>query len=85
MFDSWMRLMMTSALAWQEAQVVMTLRALRLAQGGAIAQREAVRMVVEKSAAMAEAAMIVATGGSAEKVLQGYRLRVRANKRRLSR
>jgi hypothetical protein len=85
MFDSWMRLMMTSVLAWQEAQVVMTLRTLRLAQGGVIAQREAVRMVVEKSAAMAEAAMIVATGGSAEKVLQGYRLRVRANKRRLSR
>ncbi len=80
-----MKLAFTSAQAWQEAQVVMSLRAMRLARGGALAQAEATRMVTEKSAALVDAAMTVATGGSAEKVVRGYRTRVRANKRRLTR
>ena len=80
-----MKLAFTSAQAWQEAQVVMSLRAMRLARGGALAQAEANRMVTEKSAALVDAAMTVATGGSAEKVGRGYRTRVRANKRRLTR
>ena len=42
-------------------------------------------MVVEKSAALLEAANTLATGGSAEKVVRGYRSRVRANRRRLTR
>jgi hypothetical protein len=42
-------------------------------------------MVTEKSAALVDAAMTVATGGSAEKVVRGYRTRVRPNKRRLTR
>lgn len=82
MLAAWMKLAFTSAQAWQEAQVVMSLR---LARGGALAQAEATRMVTEKSAALVDAAMTVATGGSAEKVVRGYRTRVRANKRRLTR
>ncbi|ODS02350.1 hypothetical protein AUC71_01805 [Methyloceanibacter marginalis] len=85
MLAAWMKLAFTSAQAWQEAQVVMSLRAMRLARGGALAQAEATRMVTEKSAALVDAAMTVATGGSAEKVVRGYRTRVRANKRRLTR
>jgi hypothetical protein len=85
MLAAWMKLAFTSAQAWQEAQVVMSLRAMRLARGGALAQAEATRMVTEKSAALVEAAMTVATGGSAEKVVRGYRTRVRANRRRLTR
>jgi hypothetical protein len=85
MLVAWMKLAFTSAQAWQEAQVVMSLRAMRLARGGALAQAEATRMVTEKSAALVDAAMTVATGGSAEKVVRGYRTRVRANKRRLTR
>lgn len=85
MLEAWMRLAFTSALALQEAQTVMVLRTLRLARGGALAQAEMSRMVTEKGAAFVEAAMTVATGGSPEKVVRGYRSRVRANKRRLSR
>jgi len=85
MLAAWMKLALTSAQAWQEAQVIMSLRAMRLARGGALAQAEATRMVTEKSAALVDAAMTVATGGSAEKVVRGYRTRVRANKRRLTR
>jgi len=80
-----MKLALTSAQAWQEAQLVMTLRMMRLAGGGAVAQTEATRMVAEKGMAFVEAATTVATGGSAEKVVRGYRSRVRANKRRLTR
>jgi len=80
-----MRLALTSAQAWQEAQVVMTLRMMRLAGGGASAQTEVTRMVAEKGVALMEAATTVAMGGSAEKVVRGYRSRVRANKRRLTR
>jgi hypothetical protein len=85
MLAAWMKLAFTSAQAWQEAQIVMSLRAMRLARGGALAQSEATRMVTEKSAALVDAAMTVATWGSAEKVVRGYRSRVRANQRRLTR
>ena len=85
MLDAWMRLVWTSTLAWQEAQAVMVLRSLRLARGGATAQAEVTRMFAEKGVAFVEAANTLATGGSAEKVVRGYRTRVRANKRRLTR
>lgn len=65
--------------------MVMALRILRLARGGALAQAEATRMVVEKGNALVEAAMTVATGGSTETVVRRYRSRVSANKRRLAR
>ena len=76
-----------------EAQAVMALRMMRLAAGGAVAQREAVRMVSEKGVAAAQAglaaAALAATGGTTvaigRKVVGGYRKRVRANSRRLRR
>ena len=47
-------------------------------------QVEAQRMVTEKMVAAAEAAMTLATGGTAERVVRDYRRKVRANARRLS-
>ena len=44
---------------------------------------EAQLMVTEKMLALVEAAGTVAMGGSAHKVVRGYRKRVRANVRRL--
>jgi len=83
------RLWMDASLAWtqlcQEAQQVMILRFVKLAAGGSAGQREAERMVTEKGFALAEAMGTLALGGSPEKVMRGYRSRVRANKRRLSR
>jgi hypothetical protein len=43
------------------------------------------RMVTEKATASIEAATTLATGGSAHKVVRGYRKHVRANARRLRR
>jgi hypothetical protein len=76
-----------------EAQTVMALRMMRLAGGGAAAQREAVRMVSEKGAAAVEAGLtagLAAASGKKQaavgrKVVSGYRKRVQANRRRLSR
>jgi hypothetical protein len=44
---------------------------------------ENLRMVTEKMAAFGEAATTVAMGGTAHKVVRGYRKRVRANIKRL--
>jgi hypothetical protein len=76
-----------------EAQTVMALRMMKLAAGGATAQREAARMVSEKGAAAIEARLAAATLAAAgkkhpaigRKVIGGYRKRIRANRRRLSR
>jgi hypothetical protein len=76
-----------------EAQAVMALRLMRLAAGGALAEREAARMVTEKAAtvvnAQTAAAVALATGarGAAvsKKAVRVYRRRVRANRRRLTR
>jgi hypothetical protein len=76
-----------------EAQTVMALRIMKLAAGGAAAQRETARMVSEKGAAAVEAGLAAATLAAAgkkhpaigRKVIGGYRKRVRANRRRLSR
>jgi len=93
MFDPWLSL---SIKAWQlglEAQSVIALRMLRMAAGGARAQAEAGRMVLEKvlAAGEAQAAATVATMRGqkkhvvAGKALNAYGKRVRANRRRLSR
>jgi len=81
--------------AWRlslEASTVIGLRTARLAQGGALAQAEAQRMVAEKMAAGAALAGIAMTGGlgadparASARVLAHYRRPVRANRRRLSR
>lgn len=84
--------------AWFEAaqfvadsQSVVTLRLMRIAEGGPHATTEATRMVSEKVAAFAEAQgaafSALATGGSfhsaAAKAYAPYRRAVRANRRRL--
>jgi hypothetical protein len=79
-FPSWINLMM---LTW-EAQQAIWLRSIRLAQGGAGAKTEASRMVSEKVAAGAAATRAVMGGASADRVVRGYRRKVRANIKRLS-
>lgn len=76
-----------------EAQYVVALRLTRLAAGGAIATREANRMVTEKAAALMNAQLAAATalaagGGperAAERAFATYRKAVRKNRRRLTR
>ncbi|QEX15271.1 hypothetical protein FRZ44_05540 [Hypericibacter terrae] len=84
MFKAWFDLTMRTTLLAFEAQRVIGLRVMKMAAGGPAAGREAERMVAEKGEAMAEAATILATGGSPEAVVRHYRTRVRANERRLS-
>jgi hypothetical protein len=85
MYDSWLRLGFDTVRLGLEAQTVVALRLAKLSLGGAAAQVEAQRMVTEKLEAAAEAAMTLATGGTAERVVRDYRRKVRANARRLSR
>ncbi|MGX7704107.1 hypothetical protein [Methylobacterium sp. Gmos1] len=85
MYDSWLRLGFDTVRLGLEAQTVVALRLAKLSLGGAAAQVEAQRMVTEKLEAAAEAAMTIATGGTAERVVRDYRRKVRANARRLSR
>ena len=68
-----------------EAQHVIALRMMKLAQGGKLARAEASRMVAEKVAESMGAAMTLMTGGSSVAVMAKVRRRVRANSRRLSR
>ncbi len=80
----WLDLTLNTAFLGMETQRVVGLRLMKLAAGGTAAQAEAQLMVTEKMAAFAEAAITLATGGSAHKVLRRYRTHVRANERRLS-
>jgi hypothetical protein len=74
-----------------DAQTVIWLRSLRVAQGGAQAEIETTRMITEKVAALSEAqvaATLAAFRGSkkhavAKKALGVYARRVSRNKRRL--
>jgi hypothetical protein len=84
MFRNWIQLTFDAALLGVEAQRVIGLRLIRLSAGGPAAQAEASRMVSEKTAALAEAGMTFARGGSAQTVIRRYRSHVRSNKRRLS-
>jgi hydroxyethylthiazole kinase-like sugar kinase family protein len=85
MLKIWMDLAFDSALLCAEAQEVMGLRLMKLAGGGVHAEREARRMVAEKSVAFTDAAVSLATGASIDKVVRRYRKIVRANKTRLTR
>lgn len=80
--------------AWMlgaEAATVIGLRTLKIATGGAAAEREAHRMVEEKAAA-AQALQVMAMTGAlgftapqaARKTIKHYRRKVRANRRRLA-
>ncbi len=68
-----------------EAQQVIWLRALRLAEGGAAAEAEAVRMMEEKLAAGTALGAAMANGASPDALVREMRRRVRANIKRLSR
>jgi hypothetical protein len=68
-----------------EAQQVIWLRSMKIAMGGKASEREARRMLSEKVTAGGEAGFTLASGKSANSVVSGYRRKVRANRRRLSR
>ena len=93
MFNPWFALSLKTVQMGMEAQSVIALRMLRMAAGGARAEAEAGRMVTEKVVAAGEAQVAAAAATLrghkkhvvAGKVLNTYRKRVRANRRRLSR
>ena len=66
-----------------EAQQVMMLRSFRIAGDLASANLEMQRMVAEKIFAAGEASFTLMRRGSLDKVVSGYRGKVRANARRL--
>ncbi len=82
-YRAWSRLMRDTTLLAMESQAVIGLRLARFALGGQDAGLEAQRMVTEKVSAAIEAAGLLAGGGSAHAVCNGYRRKVRANARRL--
>jgi hypothetical protein len=80
----WMKLATDTTMLALEAQTVIWTRLSRAAIGqGSTAEN--LLMVTEKVTAFAEAAATLATGGSAHKVVKGYRKKVRANAKRLKR
>jgi hypothetical protein len=93
MFDPWLALSFKVLQLGIEAQNVVALRMMRLASGGVGTEAEMNRMIVEKTAAVAEAQFAAATAAAAgnadhvvaNKALAVFRKRVRANRRRLSR
>ena len=76
-------------LTWQtlllsfEAQSVISLRIRKLADGGPAAVTETHRMVTEKAAAVAEAAVTLGAGGTIFSVVRRLRAHVQANEVRL--
>ena len=76
----WFNMSMLAA----ELQRAIWLRLLRLSAGGPKARTEAKRMVSEKVAAAGQATGKLVRGASANTVVKGYRRKVRANVRRLS-
>ncbi|WP_210489676.1 hypothetical protein [Microvirga antarctica] len=84
MMKSWMKLASDlSMLAVESNSVIMTRMTMMATGRGSTAENS--RMISEKVLAATEAAITMATGGSAEKVVRGYRKHVRANARRLTR
>ncbi len=67
-----------------EAQQAIWLRGMKLAAGGPAAEREANLMVKEKVSAGQNAILKAATGSAPVGIVRGYRRKVRANVRRLS-
>ena len=67
-----------------ESNIVIWSRLMQIASGRGT-KTENLLMVTEKVAAVQEAALTLATGGSAGKAVGGVRRRVRANARRLAR
>jgi hypothetical protein len=81
LFPSWTNVMMLAL----ETQQAIWLRMMRLSLGGPAAEVEAARMVSEKIVAGDAAGRALMRGASADMVVQGYRRKVRANIKRLSR
>jgi hypothetical protein len=87
-WDAYFRAVQTG---W-EASAVISMRLMRLGTGGALAQREAQRMVTEKVMAAVEAQTAAATammtgrglGPATKSASAVYRRKVRANRRRLA-
>jgi hypothetical protein len=84
LFTNWMKITGDAAMLGIETQQVIHLRMMKLFAGGPQAQSEALRMVTEKTTALAEATMSLARGGSAQRVIRRYRTHVKSNRRRLS-
>ena len=89
--NPWARLMFDTWSLGLETSAVVTSRAMKLARGGEVAEREARRMVAEKIEAALSWQTLVLTGGLgttpqsvARKSLAHYRRKVRANRRRLA-
>jgi hypothetical protein len=88
----WSAYFATARTAW-DAYTVITLRLMRLAGGGALAQREANLMVAEKVKAGVQAQAAAASAMMAGKSVRSaakasarvYRRKVSANRRRLTR
>ncbi len=84
MFAPLMKLTLDTTLLAMEAQTVIGIRLTQLAMGRG-SPAETRLMVTEKMLAFVEAAVTMATGGSAHTVVSGYRKHVRANVKRLRR
>lgn len=80
----WMKLATDTTMLAFEAQAVIWTRLSQAAMGRG-SHAENLLMVTEKIAAFSEAATLLATGGSAHKIVKGYRSKVRANAKRLGR
>lgn len=81
MFNPWIDL----SLSILEAQQVILLRTIRLAQGGKRAELEAKRMMSEKIEAMGRAGAMMLMGASADRIARLYGNKISANRKRLSR
>jgi hypothetical protein len=81
MLKFWLNMTMLAA----ESQRVIWLRMMKLSAGGPAAARETRKMVSEKVMAAAIAGGRAMKGGTPTAIVKGYRKKVRANKRRLSR
>src|SRR6516225_3634553 len=91
-WNAWFALSTQAARMCWDAQAVILLRCLRVAQGGAKVRAETQRMITEKAAALVEA-QVAATAATlkrnrkhqvAKKALGVYARRVRRNRRRLA-
>jgi hypothetical protein len=91
-FNPWLAYFQLAQAAW-DANAVVAMRLTRLASGGALAQREAQRMVMEKGLTFAQAQMAAATkmmlgagvAGATKSASDIYRRKLRSNRRRLVR
>lgn len=84
MFLPLMKLATDTTMLAAESQMVIWTRLSQAAMGQG-SNAENLLMVTEKITAFTEAAAIIAAGGSAHKVVKGYRRKVRANVKRLKR